>query len=147
MNKPISTRAHGVLDYLTVGAMLAYPRIANSSETFKTCMTGTALTKLLWVLFTRHELGLVKLIPMKMHLVLDAIGGLSVAALPFSVDEEDPGTVSFCVGMCVTDLVVAALTQTTPSFDRKPVRRQQIGRSKTSLASGTKRPTQATANA
>jgi hypothetical protein len=144
-----STRAHGIFDFLTVGAMLAYPQIANSNQPFKTCLTGTALTKLLWSLLTRNELGLVRLIPMRIHLLLDAVGAVSVAALPFAVDEEDPGTLSFCIGMAVTDLFVSALTDPTPSFDRKPTRarRPRISQNKTSLASGAKSNAPATANA
>lgn len=33
------------------------------------------LKKLLYSMLTRHELGIVKLIPMKVYLTLDAIGG------------------------------------------------------------------------
>jgi len=125
MTKPISTRTHGILDYLTVGAMLAFPRLFNCSEPFSTCLTSTALTKLGWVIFTRHELGLVKVLPMKVHLALDCIGGAGVAALPFAVDEEDPAAIAFCVGMGLTDLVVAGLTETTPSFDKPQYRGQR----------------------
>jgi hypothetical protein len=127
MRKPITTKAHGILDYLTVGAMLAFPRMFNTSKQFETCLTGTALTKLGWVLLTRHELGLFKVIPMKAHLALDCIGGAAVAALPFALeedDQDDPATVGFCLGMCATDIIVAALTQTTPSFDQHPGQRQ-----------------------
>jgi len=126
MRKPISSRLHGVLDYLTVGAMLAFPRLFNNSEPFKTCLTGTALTKLLWVIFTRHELGIFKVIPMKAHLALDGIGGAAVAALPFALEEDDDAAIGFCLGMFMTDLIVGVLTDTTPSFDRrrKPQQRQ-----------------------
>jgi len=51
-------------------------------------------------------------------LVLDCIGGAAVASLPFAVDEDDPNAIAFCVGMGITDVVVAGLTQTTPSFDK-----------------------------
>jgi hypothetical protein len=108
--------------------MLAFPRLFNTSKQFETCLTGTALTKLGWVLLTRHELGLFKVIPMKAHLALDCIGGAAVAALPFALeedDQEDPATVGFCLGMCATDMIVAALTQTTPSFDKTPRLPQQ----------------------
>jgi hypothetical protein len=114
----ISTRTHGVLDYLTVGFALAFPRVLGCSQKFTNAVTAIALGKLAYAMMTRHELGLVKMIPMKTHLALDAVGGATLAALPFLMDEdEDPAAVGCAVGMGLFDIAAAPITQTTPVAD------------------------------
>src|SRR3954470_11757102 len=70
MTKPISTKMHGVLDYLTVATFLTLPRAMGWNKSLTNAMTTLALGKLGYTLMTRHELGLVKLIPMQAHLVM-----------------------------------------------------------------------------
>src|SRR3954465_4958867 len=112
MRKPISTKMHAMMDLLTAGMALTLPRMLNCSEKLRTGMTCMALTKLGYGLMTRHELGFLKKIPMKTHLVLDTIGGATMAALPFMVDEEDPEAITCCVAMGMLDVAAAPLTQT-----------------------------------
>src|SRR3954454_6624058 len=122
MWKPISTKMHGYMDLLTAGMALALPRVMDCSDKLRTGMTCMALTKLAYGLMTRHELGVVKKIPMKAHLVLDTIGGATMAALPFMVDEEDPQAITCCVAMGMLDVAAAPLTQT-----QSPENRRQAG--------------------
>ncbi len=117
METPISTRTHAMLDYLTVGTMLAIPRLLGSSERFTRAVTMLALGKLAYAMLTRHEGGIVKAIPMKTHLALDIGGGAALAALPFLMDEDDPATVAACLGQGLFDIAAAPMTETTPSFD------------------------------
>jgi hypothetical protein len=126
MWKPLSTKMHGMMDYLTVGAALVLPRVMDCSERLRTGMTCMALTKLAYSMMTRHELAPIKKIPMKAHLVLDTMGGATMAALPFMVDEENPQAISACVAMGMLDIAAAPLTQT-----KSPIERQQAGRSDT----------------
>src|SRR5437762_10998260 len=104
MWKPISTKMHGIMDYLTVGAALVLPRLMDCNQRLRTGMTCMALTKLAYSMATRHELGLIKKIPMKTHLVLDTIGGATMAALPFMVEEEDAHAISCCMAMGMLDV-------------------------------------------
>ena len=88
-------------------------------------MTCMALTKLAYSLMTRHELGVVKKIPMKTHLVLDTIGGATMAALPFMVDEEDPQAITCCVALGMLDVAAAPLTQTQSTGNARQAGSQQ----------------------
>jgi hypothetical protein len=108
----ISTRTHGLLDYLTVGTFLALPRLLGFSSRLTNAMTTLALGKLGYAMMTKHELGLVKLIPMKTHLVLDALGGATLAALPFILDEDDAEAATICGTLGLFDIVAAPLTET-----------------------------------
>jgi hypothetical protein len=52
---------------------------------------------------------------MKAHLALDAVGGATLAALPFVLDEEDETAQIACVGLGLFDILAAPMTQTRPS--------------------------------
>lgn len=112
-NKPISTRMHGVLDYLTVGTFLALPRAMGWSRPLTRAVDAVALGKLAYTLFTRHELGVVKKIPMKTHLALDVAGGAALCAIPWLLGdgEQDEGAAAALVSLGVFDIVAAPLTQ------------------------------------
>jgi hypothetical protein len=112
MPKLISTRLHAFLDFATVGFALAFPRVLPCSRSTRNAITALALGKLGYALMTRHELGLVKLIPMRVHLALDSAAGAGLCALPFMLDEDDPATTACCVGMGLFDIAAAPLTET-----------------------------------
>jgi hypothetical protein len=113
MYKPISTRAHGVLDYLTVATFLTLPRVMGWSKGLTDGMTALALGKLGYTLFTRHELGLVRKLPMPAHLALDAAAGAALCAMPKLVgDKDDVGACGACCALGLFDIAAAPLTQT-----------------------------------
>src|SRR5688572_29964819 len=113
MYKPISTKAHGVVDYLTIATFLTLPRVMGWSKPLTQGMTALALGKLGYTLFTRHELGLVKKLPMQAHLALDAAGGAALCAMPMLLgDEDDVGACGACCALGLFDIAAAPLTQT-----------------------------------
>ena len=97
MYKPISTKTHGVLDYLTIAAFITLPRVMGWSRGLTQGMTMLGLGKLGYTLFTRHELAPFKKLPMAAHLALDAAGGAAPCAMPMLLgDEDDCGAVEAC---------------------------------------------------
>jgi hypothetical protein len=125
MRKPITTTMHGVLDYLTVATFLTLPRAMGCSERLTRAVDALAIGKLTYSLLTRHELGVVKAIPMKAYLAMDCVGGATMAALPFVLDEDNDAATVALVALGIFDIAAAPLTQTTPSFD---ARTQPVGR-------------------
>jgi hypothetical protein len=120
MRKPISTGTHGIIDYLTAGALLALPDLLgfrSKSLSLATRMIG--LKKLAIAATTQNETGIVKMIPMKVHLGLDVMTGAALCALPFLFEEEDdPDTASAALmAMGVMEMAYASLTETQPSED------------------------------
>src|SRR4051812_10905001 len=89
MRKPISTQTHAMLDYMTVGTLMAVPRMLGFSRAMTCAMDTMAVSTALYTMFTRHEGGIVRKIPMKTHLMLDAASGAGLAALPHMLGEED----------------------------------------------------------
>lgn len=81
----IPTRVHGVVDYATSGALLAAPELFRLKDVRASALAprlaGAAAST--YSAFTDYELGVVKALPMKAHLALDAAGGALLAASPW----------------------------------------------------------------
>ena len=113
----ISTKTHGILDFLTVGFALAFPRVLGCSKEFTNAVTMIAVGKLGYALMTKHELGVAKVIPMKAHLAMDAVGGATLAALPYLLDERDEAAMATCVALGLMDMSASVMTETQPRDD------------------------------
>jgi hypothetical protein len=76
---------HGMLDYGMGLVLLIAPTLLGFAGQGAAGWVPMALgvTALVYSALTRYELGLVKLIPMPIHLVLDALSGLFLAASPW----------------------------------------------------------------
>lgn len=81
----IPTRVHGVIDYLTGGALLAAPSLLGLKEepraarVLRLAGAGAAV----YSLMTDYELGVVKVLPTPAHLALDAASGAFLASSPW----------------------------------------------------------------
>src|SRR5687768_6816136 len=76
----ISTEAHGMLDYMTVGTMLLLPRMLGWNRNLTRLMTGAAAITFIYSMMTRYEFGMIKMLPMRTHLIMDGLNGLFFAA-------------------------------------------------------------------
>jgi hypothetical protein len=112
--KLLSTRTHGVLDLLTAGTMAALPRIMGYGDRVTRTMTNMAAGALGYSLLTRYEFGVLKVLPMPVHLTLDAASGAILCAAPWLFPDEDDETKATLVGLGLFELAAAALTETTP---------------------------------
>lgn len=144
MRKPISTLMHGAIDYLTVASLATLPKLLGFSQPLTCAMQTMAVGKLCYTLFTDNELGVVRKIPMKAHLAVDAVSGATLAALPFVLDEDDPAALATCVGIGLCEIMNAPMTQTTPS-DRDYARQALRGTAR--LARGATQRVRQTAGA
>jgi len=117
--KIISSKAHGLLDYATVIFLLLAPSIfgmEGSLSTFTYVLAGVhfALTAL-----TAFEVGLVKLIPFRIHGVLEIVVSIALAgvALWFRNDGNDLGFY-FYIGLAIIIMIVFVLTDFKSSPNR-----------------------------
>jgi hypothetical protein len=92
--KPVDPTLHGVTDY-SVGATLltVFPRLTGISgkRSARQIRTAAAIHAGYSTL-TDYPLGIVKAIPFKVHLGLDAIGALTLAATPFLTGQYKRGS-------------------------------------------------------
>jgi hypothetical protein len=81
----ISTRLHGVIDYLVGLVLLAAPFVLGFADGGVAQWTTIAfgLVAIAYSLFTDYELGLVRTLSFRTHLVLDVIFALLLAASPW----------------------------------------------------------------
>src|SRR5215217_9051277 len=123
----IPTQVHGVLDYLTAGLLIAAPSMLgfrkHGMQTWLPIALGVGTIG--YSLLTDYELGVFKIIPMPMHLALDAANGALLAASPwlFGFAEE---VAAPHLGMGLFELVVTASSQTTPERAAGPGVRSSV---------------------
>jgi hypothetical protein len=81
----IPTKVHGAVDMATGPALIAAPTLlrmnGNNGATIPPRAVGAAA--IVNALLTDYEFGLKRLLPMRTHLALDAVGGITLAATPF----------------------------------------------------------------
>jgi hypothetical protein len=85
----ISTKVHGMLDYMSGVLILASPWLfgfahLGGAPLFIPVVFGSL--QLLMVVFTNHELGIIKVIPIQLHLVVDMLMGFFMMVSPFLYD-------------------------------------------------------------
>lgn len=119
MVKLFSTKAHGALDYLTAGTLVALPRALGWSQDVTKWMTGMALGTLVYSAVTRYELGLFKWLPVKGHLTLDALNGGLFCLAPLIFPKEDSTVKGVLVGMGLFEIMASLTTETEPSLSEQ----------------------------
>ncbi len=106
----ISTRMHGVLDYLSTAGMVALSRRPGWGGGPRQVLTADGTAALLYSILTRYQFGLLHIIPMSVHLTLDAAGGavLCVAGL-----QSDNGKAvrAGLISLGLFEIAVAFLTE------------------------------------
>jgi hypothetical protein len=121
----LSSRTHGVLDYLTAALFLAAPWLFgfhDGSMAQWTVMAAGACV-LLTALMTDYELGLVRMLPLRLHLTLDLLVGLLLAAAPWLLDFAAQTFIPHLV-LGAFEVLVSLFTYTVPDHQRAgdPVR-------------------------
>jgi hypothetical protein len=121
--RPIDSTLHGATDY-SVGAMLTtvFPRLARIEGTRAGRQVRAAgAIHAGYSALTNYPLGLVKLIPYKAHLAIDAIGALALAATPFATGQHREGPSQWVphVGLCAFELVALLMSDPTGKGDYK----------------------------
>jgi len=113
--KIISTRAHGVLDYLMGAVLITLPWTLGfakgGAETLVPVILGAGT--ILFSLFTDYELGIVKSISMPGHLMLDMLSGMFLAASPWLFNFDWYVFAPF-VWIGLAEVVVVMLSDKTP---------------------------------
>jgi hypothetical protein len=119
--RPIDSTLHGATDY-TVGTLLmtAFPRLAGIKDTPSARQIRTAgAIHAGYSTVTDYPLGVVKLLPYRAHLVIDALGALALAATPFVTGQWKKGRRHWAphVGLCLFELAALAMSDPTQKGD------------------------------
>ena len=89
--KIISTKLHSRIDYLTSILFIAMPWILGFNDVLPATWTLIAVgsMSIMMSLFTNYEGGMVRSIPMSIHLNVDIVTGLFLAASPWILGFAD----------------------------------------------------------
>lgn len=121
--KVIPTRIHGMMDYGMALLLLATPWLFGFVEIGTNPMTvipillgiGTAA----FSLFTDYEWGAVRAIPMKVHLGIDIVAGLFLAASPWLFGFANEVYLPHLI-LGILEVGAAILTSPEPTRHREP---------------------------
>jgi hypothetical protein len=115
--RPVDSTLHGVTDYTAAATLTTVlPKLMGIDGTraarqirIAGAIHGTYST------VTDYPLGVVKAIPYKVHLALDAVGALALAATPFVTGQYKQGRRQWVphVALCAFELAALALTDPT----------------------------------
>lgn len=119
--RPIDSTLHGVVDY-TAGATLTtvFPRLAGIEGTRSAGQIRTAAAVHAgYSTLTNYPLGIVKILPFRAHLAIDAVGALALAATPFVTGQFKEGRSQWVphVALCLFELASLAMTDPTGKGD------------------------------
>jgi len=106
----LNAKLHGIIDYLVVLFLLASPTLFNLPHTTGLFTYGLAVVHLLLTVTTNFQYGLVKLIPLRIHGMIELIVSIALVGMAFFLGSID-GTIAqiyylaFAVAVFVTWLV------------------------------------------
>jgi hypothetical protein len=119
--RPVDATLHGVVDYMA-GATLTtvFPKLAGIEGTRSAGQIRAAgAVHAGYSTITDYPLGAVKAIPFRVHLGLDAIGALALAATPFITGQYKEGRRQWVpqLALCAFELMSLAMTDPTGKGD------------------------------
>lgn len=114
--KPITSRTHGLLDYIVGVVLIIAPFLLGFANDGPAMWVPIILGAgvILYSLLTHYEYGMVAAIPLPFHLVLDALGGVFLAASPWIFGFAEYIWVPHVL-FGLLEIGVAALTRTVPT--------------------------------
>jgi len=87
----INTKTHAYIDYTVAAILIAAAFLLNfqSENVPNTVMYAVGAWSLFYSLFTKYKLGLIKIIPIKIHFMLDTVSGIFLATSPWLLGFSD----------------------------------------------------------
>jgi hypothetical protein len=119
---PINTRTHGIMDYVIGLVLIVAPWVLgfanNGPETW--IPVGVGVAALVYSLLTDYEYGVVRAIPMPIHLVLDGLAGLLLAMSPWIFGFSEVVWIPHLV-IGLLEIGAAVMTQRHPGAHTSPL--------------------------
>jgi hypothetical protein len=116
----ISTKVHGYLDYIMGLTLILLPLILNiSSGAASAVLVILGAGVIVYSLITDYELGLLKILAMKTHLILDIVGGVLLIAAPWLFGFADEIIWPFVI-LGVLEIGASLMTKKQPSYESHP---------------------------
>ena len=108
--RAISRKEHAVVDYATAATELVLPHLLPASSGARRLLRFSGANAGVLGALTKHELGLVKLVPMRLHLALDGLLATTFLGAATLMRDEKPAVRGALAALGVTGALAAALT-------------------------------------
>ena len=108
----ISSKTHGVLDYVVGGAIAALPFVLSCKKSTQRVLHAAGWGAAAYSLLTDYERGIVKVLPMEAHLTLDALSGAGLITAAMLLDDETPQNRAILAGIGAFEIAVASISST-----------------------------------
>ncbi|MBD3583075.1 hypothetical protein HC229_11205 [Flavobacterium sp. D33] len=107
----ITTKMHGILDYLVAGLFIALPFLGgwDTTAVYSRIFFVLAAITIVYSLVTKYETSLVKLIPFRIHLAIDFISGILLISSPWLLGFADEMYLPHVV-LGVVEILVVVMT-------------------------------------
>ena len=115
----MTTSTHGIIDYTFGLAVGILPFVLRMSPRSRAMLETAAASATAYSSVTDYERGIARVFPMKLHLALDAVSGITFLAAAATMKTEKPGTRALLAGIGLSEVFAALLTETKP---RHPAR-------------------------
>jgi hypothetical protein len=112
MNRPISTKAHGVIDYTWSTTAAALPKAMNGATATARLVRNAGYAATLNSMLTNYEAGVMPIMPMKGHLALDVLMCSALIASPLYLPASERRWAAIPVALGIAGLIAGLLTQT-----------------------------------
>ena len=83
--KRLSPKLHGIIDYVSVGGLLLAPTVFGLNGLSTTLAYALAGIHLTMTLLTAFPLGLIKLVPLRLHGIVEIVVGISLVVAPWAL--------------------------------------------------------------
>ncbi len=118
MNRPISTKAHGTIDYAWATAACTLPRLIEDAPATARLVRNAGAVAGLTAMMTNYEAGVVRVMPMRGHLALDFIMCTALLMSPLYLPRLERRRAAMPVILGVIGLVTGLLTETESPLER-----------------------------
>jgi hypothetical protein len=110
MARPISTRTHGALDYAWVTAAASAARAADASGGTARFVRSSSVVAGINSIVTDYEAGVLRLMPMRVHLAVDFVIGAALILSPLFLPKSGRRSILVSVALGLTACAASLLT-------------------------------------
>jgi hypothetical protein len=112
MQRPISTKAHGAIDYAWATAAATLSQKMKGGQATARLLQNAGLMASMNSTVTNYEAGVVKVVPMKGHLACDLVIGTVLMAAPLFLPASERRWAAIPVAFGIVAVLAGLLTET-----------------------------------
>jgi hypothetical protein len=111
MYRPISTRTHGLIDYTWATTAGTLPKMMNGATATARLVRGAATAASASSMVTNYEGGMLRVMPMRVHLATDVVLGAALLLAPWFLPRAERRYAAVPVALGAVALLTGLLTK------------------------------------